>query len=65
VRVTFNNPPLNVTGPEFVLEVREILNNLEADEQVKVVVFDGTCTSPSPTPPVSRDESRRSSWTSA
>jgi enoyl-CoA hydratase/carnithine racemase len=40
VRVTFDNPPLNVMGPEFVLEIREILNNLEADEQVKVVVFD-------------------------
>jgi enoyl-CoA hydratase/carnithine racemase len=27
-------------GPEFVLEIREIMNALEADEQVKVVVFD-------------------------
>jgi enoyl-CoA hydratase/carnithine racemase len=40
VRVTFDNPPLNVLGPEFVLEIREIMNALEADEQVKVVVFD-------------------------
>ena len=40
VRVTFDNPPLNVMGPEFVLEIREILNTLEADEQLKVVVFD-------------------------
>ena len=40
VRVTFDNPPLNVMGPEFVLEIREIMNALEADEQVKVVVFD-------------------------
>jgi enoyl-CoA hydratase/carnithine racemase len=40
VRVTFDNPPLNVMGPEFVLEIREVLNTLEADEQVKVVVFD-------------------------
>ena len=39
-RVTFDNPPLNVMGPEFVLEIREIMNTLEADEQVKVVVFD-------------------------
>ena len=40
VRVTFDNPPLNVLGPEFVLEIREIMNALEADEQVQVVVFD-------------------------
>lgn len=40
VRVTFDNPPLNVLGPQFVLEIREIMNALEADEQVKVVVFD-------------------------
>jgi len=40
VRVTFDNPPLNVMGPAFVLEIREIMNALEADEQVKVVVFD-------------------------
>ena len=39
-RVTFDNPPLNVMGPEFVLEIRDIMNTLEADEQVKVVVFD-------------------------
>jgi enoyl-CoA hydratase/carnithine racemase len=39
-RVTFNNPPLNLMGPEFVLEIRQIMNTLEADEQVKVVVFD-------------------------
>jgi enoyl-CoA hydratase/carnithine racemase len=40
MRLTFDNPPLNVLGPEFVLEIREIMNALEADEQVKVVVFD-------------------------
>lgn len=40
VRVTFDNPPLNVMGPQFVLELRGIMNELEADEQVKVVVFD-------------------------
>jgi enoyl-CoA hydratase/carnithine racemase len=27
-------------GPQFVLELRKIMNELEADEQVKVVVFD-------------------------
>ncbi len=40
MRVTFDNPPLNVMGPQFVLELRTIMNELEADEQVKVVVFD-------------------------
>ena len=40
VRVTFDNPPLNVMGPEFVLEIRAIMNALEADEELKVVVFD-------------------------
>ena len=40
MRVTFDNPPLNVMGPQFVLEIRGIINTLESDEQVKVVVFD-------------------------
>ncbi len=39
-RVTFDNPPLNLMGPEFVLAFREIVGAIEADEQVKVVVFD-------------------------
>src|SRR5215813_3502243 len=39
-RVTFNNPPLNLMGPEFVLEFREIMSAIESDVQVKVVVFD-------------------------
>ncbi len=39
-RVTFDNPPLNVMGPEFVLEFRDIMTSLETDQEVKVVVFD-------------------------
>jgi enoyl-CoA hydratase/carnithine racemase len=39
-RVTFDNPPLNLVGPEFVLEIREIMTAIETDQQVKVVVFD-------------------------
>jgi enoyl-CoA hydratase/carnithine racemase len=39
-RVTFENPPLNVMGPQFVCEFREILTEIEADEEVKVLVFD-------------------------
>jgi len=39
-RVTFDNPPLNVMGPQFVREFREIMTTVEADEEVKVLVFD-------------------------
>jgi enoyl-CoA hydratase/carnithine racemase len=39
-RVIFYNPPLNLMGPEFVLEFREIMTALETDEQIKVVVFE-------------------------
>src|SRR5262245_20069302 len=39
-RVTFDNPPLNIFGPEAILQMKEIMTALEADEQVKVVVFD-------------------------
>jgi len=39
-RVIFDNPPLNLMGPEFVLEFRDIVAALEADETVKVVVFE-------------------------
>src|SRR5262249_8391822 len=39
-RVTFNHPPLNIFGPEGILEMNEIITALETDEHVKVVVFD-------------------------
>jgi enoyl-CoA hydratase/carnithine racemase len=39
-RVTFDNPPLNVMGPEMVREFQQVIHALEADEQVRVVVFD-------------------------
>jgi enoyl-CoA hydratase/carnithine racemase len=39
-RITFDNPPLNLMGPEFVLQFKEIMTELETDEQVKVVVFE-------------------------
>ena len=39
-RITFDNPPLNLMGPQFVQEFREIIAAIETDEQVKVVVFD-------------------------
>ena len=39
-RVTIDNPPINVMGPEMVKQWQEIMNALEADEHVRVVVFD-------------------------
>jgi enoyl-CoA hydratase/carnithine racemase len=39
-RVTFDNPPLNVMGPQFVREFRDIIAAVEADQEVKVLVFD-------------------------
>jgi len=39
-RVTIDNPPINVMGPEMVREFQELIDALEVDEQVRVVVFD-------------------------
>src|SRR5258708_38675007 len=39
-RVTFDNPPINVMGPEMVREFQGVIDALEADEHVRVVVFD-------------------------
>jgi enoyl-CoA hydratase/carnithine racemase len=39
-RVTFDNPPLNVMGPQFVRELRDIIRDVEADKEVRVLVFD-------------------------
>jgi enoyl-CoA hydratase/carnithine racemase len=39
-RVTIDNPPINVMGPEMVRQFQEVINALEADEHVRVVVFD-------------------------
>ena len=39
-RVVMNNPPLNLMGPEFVLQFREIMAAIESDAQLKVVVFE-------------------------
>src|SRR3954471_4462176 len=39
-RVTIDNPPINVMGPEMVREFQSVINALEADEHVRVVVFD-------------------------
>ncbi|MEI9941690.1 MAG: hypothetical protein WDO69_31125 [Pseudomonadota bacterium] len=39
-RVILDNPPLNLMGPEFVLQFREIVTALEADAEVRVVTFE-------------------------
>src|ERR1700709_753898 len=39
-RVTIDNPPINVMGPDMVRQFQEVINALEADEHVRVVVFD-------------------------
>jgi enoyl-CoA hydratase/carnithine racemase len=39
-RVILDNPPLNLMGPEFVLQLREIVTALENDEQLRVVIFE-------------------------
>jgi enoyl-CoA hydratase/carnithine racemase len=39
-RAVLDNPPLNLMGPEFVLQIREIVSELENDDRVKVVLFE-------------------------
>jgi enoyl-CoA hydratase/carnithine racemase len=39
-RVTIDNPPINVMGPEMVRQFQGVIDALEADGQVRVVVFD-------------------------
>lgn len=39
-RVALDNPPLNLMGPDLILQFRNIVDLLETDEHVKVVVFE-------------------------
>src|SRR5258705_8436743 len=39
-RVVLDNPPVNLMGPEFVLQMREVVTTLENDDRVRVVVFE-------------------------
>lgn len=39
-RVTIDNPPINVMGPEMVRQFQDVIDALESDEHVRVVVFD-------------------------
>jgi enoyl-CoA hydratase/carnithine racemase len=39
-RVSVDNPPLNVMGPEMVRQFRDLIDRIEMDDAVRVVVFD-------------------------
>ena len=39
-RVTIDNPPINVMGPEMVRQFQKVIDAIEADEHVRVVVFE-------------------------
>jgi len=39
-RVILDNPPLNLMGPELVLQFQKIITEIETDERLKVVVFE-------------------------
>src|SRR4051812_31451296 len=39
-RVTFDLPPLNIFGPTNLARLEEVVEAIEADENLKVVVFD-------------------------
>jgi hypothetical protein len=38
-RVTFDNPPFNLFGPETLPQLNSVITQLETDPKVKVVVF--------------------------
>src|SRR5580692_9556964 len=39
-RVILDNPPLNLMGPEFVLQFQKIMTEIENDDELRVVVFE-------------------------
>ena len=39
-RVTIDNPPLNIMGPETVRQFQSLIDEIESDEDVRVVVFE-------------------------
>jgi enoyl-CoA hydratase/carnithine racemase len=39
-RVTIDNPPFNIFGPETIPQLNEVITQLETDAEAKVVVFD-------------------------
>lgn len=39
-RIVMSNPPLNLMGPTFVLQFRDVMDAIESDAQLRVVVFE-------------------------
>jgi enoyl-CoA hydratase/carnithine racemase len=39
-RVTFDNPPINLVTPEMIVELPELIDQMEAASQLRVVVFE-------------------------
>lgn len=39
-RVTLDNPPFNIFGPETIPQLNDVITQIETDPKVKVVVFD-------------------------
>ena len=39
-RVTFDNPPFNIFGPETIPQLNAVITQIEKDPRVRVVVFD-------------------------
>jgi enoyl-CoA hydratase/carnithine racemase len=39
-RITFDNPPLNLLNPETILELKQLMDLIEAKKELRVVVFD-------------------------
>ncbi len=40
LRVTFDNPPINLIDPVMIVALHDLLNEIEQDKRVAVVVFD-------------------------
>ena len=38
-RVTLDNPPFNIFGPETIAQLNSVITQIETDPKVKVVVF--------------------------
>ncbi|MBU8828822.1 enoyl-CoA hydratase/isomerase family protein [Mycolicibacterium goodii] len=39
-RVTFDNPPINLVTPEMLVELPELIDQIEASDELRVVVFE-------------------------
>lgn len=60
-RVTFDSPPINMVTPEILLELPELIDQMTAAPELRVVVFESANPWPAGSPPTTRNLSRRSS----